>query len=756
MIRWRKLVRVGFLSSALTLFVSSCADDPIGASVENPAAIDLSTATVTLQSLGDTVRVTARVKDRKGNDLTATVQWASDNADVATVTAGTIKAVGNGTAMVTATAGSISSVITVTVQQAATIVSVTPGAVTLETLGANQQLSATAADARGNPVAGSSATWSSSDSTVARVSSAGLVTAVKDGTATISASLGGRSGSTQVIVRQRAVELRVNPPSSVVGLGSTVALTATLVDGGGSPLANLPSTIVWSSENPAVASVSNSGMVTTIIAGSARIIATMQSFSAASQIRVEDDRGDLGVGWIHRQPVMDYVANSTNPTRDGWPSVGQVVTWQSVVKNWSAYERKGVRYRWLVDGAVVAQGMTDLPARAHTSVALSRPWSFTRARLRFEIDHSDDFVEAEERNNSLEVFTDALSIGFYVERSLYDYFAQHQSKLGIGSNSWEDWAQRQLRLWNQMLETARYPLTPNGVLDRVRLDKITIVNDGALPLAGGLPTNTPNLGDRTVDLQWGFPSSLISMYANQTSAALTNPFFYEGSLPHELGHARYLIDVYGFNVLDGGWTPAGIIDRGSNIAIRENGQLVSGSVYMPIAAWEVLFYTPMTGMMNGQYTLIDEYSAAAMNLIAGRRAVSGNTNAPANIGIFMNDLPTQNRLAVKDSTGTPLAGASVRVYQAAPKSGQWYGKFYDDTPDLVLTADSQGRVLLGRNPFGGTRIVHTHGHANGVIIIRVEHNGRVGYGFLESWRFNMEYWSGRTAQGEYEVTVKLR
>ena len=45
--------------------------------------------------------------------------------------------------------------------------------------------------------------------------------------------------------------------------------------------------------------------------------------------------------------------------------------------------------------------------------------------------------------------------------------------------------------------------------------------------------------------------------------------------------------------------------------------------------------------------------------------------------------------------------------------------------------------------------------SNAVIIIRAEHEGKVGYTFLESWRFKMEYWRGNTGRGEYEIRINL-
>ena len=96
-----------------------------------------------------------------------------------------------------------------------------------------------------------------------------------------------------------------------------------------------------------------------------------------------------------------------------------------------------------------------------------------------------------EHNNRLEIATDALTVGFYVDRSYADQFHEHQYKLGIDdSNSFADWGQRIIRQWNKMLANSRYPEAPNGALDRVRLDLVRVVPDQAIPFQGGdWPTN---------------------------------------------------------------------------------------------------------------------------------------------------------------------------------------------------------------------------------------------------------------------------
>ncbi|MDZ7270107.1 MAG: hypothetical protein ONB17_00685 [candidate division KSB1 bacterium] len=459
---------------------------------------------------------------------------------------------------------------------------------------------------------------------------------------------------------------------------------------------------------------------------------------------------DLDVGWIARLPRIPYVWKSSAPQREGWPAERQTVTWRAHVRNWGREDFAQVSYVWLLDGQEVSRGRADIPAGSLVTLDYEWPWSFERHELEFFIDPENQVPEEEEGNNALLVVTNALAVGFYVEQSVYDYFHQYQRELGVHANSWEDWAQRHVRRWNKMFAEAVYPETPSGVLDRIRIDHITIVPDGSLPLAGGLATNTPNLQDRTVDLQWGFPASLLStgFYSNHTSTGDNNPFFFEGSLLHELGHARYLIDLYGFNVHDDG--------KGNTVAIKEGGQLIVGTPFMPMVGGDAVHYTPYKGLMNGEYTWVDRYSAVALNLIAGHRATEGNYNAPGNIGVFMQDLPFDNCVTLEDQAGNPLPQARVSIFRATGRPGVWYGKYFDDTPDLTLWANDLGEAYVGRCPFSADGvIVHDYGLSNAVVILKVECGDRVGYGFLESTDFNMEYWRGHIELGRYTLRVNM-
>ena len=452
---------------------------------------------------------------------------------------------------------------------------------------------------------------------------------------------------------------------------------------------------------------------------------------------------DLTVGWISRSPDTPYVWNSSNPKVEGWPTDGEPVTWRAHVRSWFDAP-KTVAYAWRLDGVEIARGTIALAANGYTTIDLPRPWSFTRQRISFTVDVASAVAEQSEVNNALEVFSDALAVGFWVEQGFYDYFREHQPELGIGSTSFENWAQRMIDFYNDMAATAVYPETPHGVIDRWRLQKIVVVPNGALPLVpphheqrGNEPntaTTQPHSTDRTIDLQWGFQASKTGAYTDRT-LSIANPFYINPVIIHELGHARYLTDVYAFDVRSR--APANVV------GIRE------------LIGPTVIYSSPEQGLMNRHHTFIDRYSAAALNLIAGHRAIRGNYNDPENVGSFLNDLPAENRLTIRDASGNLLSNADVQIFQSMPfQFDAWYATYYDDTPELHLETDANGRVFIGRNPFAvDGPVVNDWRGSNVVAIVRVEKDGAVKWGFLESRLLNLAYWRGETTLADHELVV---
>ena len=115
-----------------------------------------------------------------------------------------------------------------------TTVTVSPATTELTALGTTVQLSAEVRDQNDRVMAGATVTWTSSANSVATVDAAGLVTAVGNGTATITASAGSASGSAAVTVAvgvASAPDLVVGSPSvsnSSPDAGASFTLSATV------------------------------------------------------------------------------------------------------------------------------------------------------------------------------------------------------------------------------------------------------------------------------------------------------------------------------------------------------------------------------------------------------------------------------------------------------------------------------------------------------------------------------------------------
>jgi Big-like domain-containing protein/parallel beta helix pectate lyase-like protein len=152
-------------------------------------------------------------------------------------------------------------------------------------VGNTVQLSATPEDSVRNPLSGRTVTWTSSNVGVASVSGGGLVTGVAAGTATITATSGGKSGSAAVtVVVVPVATVSVSPATVSVAVGSPAALSATPQDSAGHLLSGRA--VSWTTSNGAVATVSASGLVTGVTVGSATITATSEGKSGTAAITV--------------------------------------------------------------------------------------------------------------------------------------------------------------------------------------------------------------------------------------------------------------------------------------------------------------------------------------------------------------------------------------------------------------------------------------------------------------------------------------
>lgn len=250
------------------------------------ATVELTPATATVQ-VGRTVALAATPKDAGGNTVSgADVVWSSSNTQVATVTTGgvvTARAAGQVQIAASAEGKSATAQITIAARDVASVV-VTPATVSMR-IGVSTPLQVQTLDADGGVLTGRLVTWQSSSPAVAAVSSDGTVTGLSAGAATITATSEGRTGQVAVSVTLPPVQtITVAPAQDTVGVGTERALTATLRDANGNVLSDR--TLVWSSNNLSIATVSSAGIVTGVAPGTVTVSATSEGRVGSANIVV--------------------------------------------------------------------------------------------------------------------------------------------------------------------------------------------------------------------------------------------------------------------------------------------------------------------------------------------------------------------------------------------------------------------------------------------------------------------------------------
>ena len=240
--------------------------------------------------IGRTVTLAAEALDASGAEVVGRpVTWKTSNTAIATVGAtGVVSGVASGTVTITATIDGINGTASVTVSAVpAASVRITPGTGTVVQGGA-LQLTATALDAQGNSLGQRPATWSSSDESIATVSSTGRVVGIAEGSFTITARIDGVSGTgTYTVSRIPVGKVVLSPATSTLAVGGSQQMTLNLFAADQTtPLPLAGRTIVWTSSNVAVVSVNTTGVVSGVSSGGATITATTEGVSGTATVNV--------------------------------------------------------------------------------------------------------------------------------------------------------------------------------------------------------------------------------------------------------------------------------------------------------------------------------------------------------------------------------------------------------------------------------------------------------------------------------------
>jgi hypothetical protein len=260
-------------------------------------------------------------------NLTNTVTWLSSNAQVATInSAGLATSVGAGTTTITAVSGGLNATASLTVTVPASgsgsgtpTLTVVPSSVAETFSGETTQFTATGNLTGIGAIQNltSQVTWVSSNVQVATINAAGLATAVGSGTTTIIAESGGLNASSTLsvsIAASGAPSISVIPNTvAETFAGETTQLTASGNLTGVGGVQNLTNQVTWLSSNVQVATVSATGLVTTVAAGTTTIIAESGGLNASSTVTVTLTASGSGSG----TPTLTVTPSSAAETFAG-------------------------------------------------------------------------------------------------------------------------------------------------------------------------------------------------------------------------------------------------------------------------------------------------------------------------------------------------------------------------------------------------------------------------------------------------------
>ncbi len=283
---------------------------------------------------------TGTFSDNTMQDITGTVVWSSSPATVASITvSGVATGKDLGTVTITATSGAINNSVVATVNAAdLSSIAVLPATPTIAQ-NTTEQFSAIGTFNDGStPNLTAQVVCSSSNTAAAPIGSAtGLAKGMSPGTTTISATLGGITGSTMLDVSNATVvSISVTPTGRSIAPATELSFTATgtFSDSRTQPITTAST---WSSAATALATVAADGPATAVAPGTANISAAFGGKSGSSLLTVSSvSLKSIAVApaavVLAPASLLSYTATGT--FSDGsTANVTDVVTWSSSSSN---------------------------------------------------------------------------------------------------------------------------------------------------------------------------------------------------------------------------------------------------------------------------------------------------------------------------------------------------------------------------------------------------------------------------------------
>ena len=351
-----------------------------------PVRIVITPSSGLLTGTGQILRLSATLYDAAGNTLTGIgITWSSSNAAVASVSGdGVVVARSAGTAQITAAAGGLRTSITVTVARTPSRIVVTPVSARLTELGETLRLVAVVLDADGREITDAPRSWSSEHPMVASVDDQGVVTAHMQGETRITVTSGDLSASVKVTVaiETPANRLVVSPDSvHMAAIGETAQLSARVLDHNDQ---EVPAPdLTWASDDKAVATVDDQGVVTAQMNGQTLVTATWEELSASAMVTVAQ--------------VADRIVITPDAVR--LTSIGDTVELTASIHDANDVEINGAEPTWTSEDPAVASVDNQGAVTAHMP-------GTTRVTATFGMVASSVSVSVIETDTDRELLTD--------------------------------------------------------------------------------------------------------------------------------------------------------------------------------------------------------------------------------------------------------------------------------------------------------------------------------------------------------------
>ena len=241
---------------------------PVQGAVVPVLSISIPETLTLLTGASETLSVTVLPENATFKNVT----WTSTDESIATVDAnGKVTAVAPGTATIIAYSADGGITATCVVSSIKLAESVTLDKTAVEMFVGDEPITLTATILP-ETTTDKTVSWTSSKTTVATVDEEGRVTAVANGTATITATAkdgSGKSATCSVTVKTHVESVSLNKTKLTLYEGRTATLIATVT-----PSTATDKSVVWSSSDATVASVDQDGKVTGVKVGTAVITAT--------------------------------------------------------------------------------------------------------------------------------------------------------------------------------------------------------------------------------------------------------------------------------------------------------------------------------------------------------------------------------------------------------------------------------------------------------------------------------------------------